>query len=76
MINQQHGSRGIVGRRYAASFYGHDGALGKAISPEFPIDKDYLHFKVAGGRKRKFLEYIFWWMENQSIRKLGKRIMT
>ena len=55
MTNQQHGSRGIVGRRYAASFYGHDGALGKAISPEFPIDKDYLHFKVAGGSEKEIL---------------------
>lgn len=55
MTNQQHGSRGIVGRRYAASFYGHDGALGKAISQEFPIDKDYLHFKVAGGSEKEIL---------------------
>ena len=55
MTNQQHGSRGIVGKRYAASFYGHDGGLGKAISPEFPIDKDYLHFKVAGGSEEETL---------------------
>ena len=55
MTNQHHGSRGIVGKRYAASFYGQDGALGKATSPKFLIEKNYLHFKVAGGSEKEIL---------------------
>jgi len=55
MTHGQHGSRGIVGKRYAASFYGHDGGLGKATSPEFVIEKDYLHFKVGGGSEKEIL---------------------
>ncbi|MEO0413756.1 MAG: hypothetical protein AAF226_02250, partial [Verrucomicrobiota bacterium] len=49
MTNAQHGSRFFVGSQFAASFHHHDGGLGKATSPEFTIDKPYLHFKIAGG---------------------------
>ncbi|MGY8986854.1 MAG: hypothetical protein ACKVIX_09535, partial [Sphingomonadales bacterium] len=55
MTHDQHGTKGIVGKQYAASFYGHDGALGKATSPEFLIEKDYLHFKVSGGIEKEIL---------------------
>ena len=55
MTNAQHGSRNFVGLRFAASFYGHDGGTGVATSPEFLIDKSYLHFKVAGGSDKKIL---------------------
>ena len=59
MTHGQHGSRGIVGKRYAASFYGHDGGLGKATSPEFVIEKEYLHFKWEEEVKKKFSESIY-----------------
>tara|TARA_Y100001934_G_scaffold2744_1_gene4192 strand:- start:48 stop:2810 length:2763 start_codon:yes stop_codon:yes gene_type:complete len=55
MTNAQHGSRGFVGSRFAASFYGRDGSLGSATSPKFAIDKNYLHFKVAGGSDKSIL---------------------
>tara|TARA_B100000989_G_scaffold53931_1_gene36174 strand:+ start:4376 stop:7099 length:2724 start_codon:yes stop_codon:yes gene_type:complete len=55
MTHSLHGSRGIVGKRYAASFYGHDGGIGKATSPEFIVEKDYLHFKVGGGSEKEIL---------------------
>lgn len=53
MKNAQHASRNFVGLQFAASFYGHDGATGVATSPKFAIAKDYLHFKVAGGKDKK-----------------------
>ena len=55
MSHSQHGSKGIVGKRYAASFYGHDGGVGTVTSPEFVLGKDYLHFKVAGGSEKEIL---------------------
>ena len=55
MSHSQHGSKGIVGKRYAASFYGYDGGLGTVTSPEFVLGKDYLHFKVAGGSEKEIL---------------------
>ena len=55
MTNAQHGSRNFVGSQFAASFYGHDGGLGVATSPSFALDKDYLHFKVAGGDDKAVL---------------------
>ena len=73
MTNQQHASRGIVGRKYAASFYGHDGGLGKAISPEFTIDRDYLHFKIAGGSEKEILG-VHLMVDGQSVyQEVGKK---
>ena len=73
MTNQQHGSRGIVGKGYAASFYGHDGGVGKATSPEFLIDKDYLHFKVAGGSEKEILG-VHMLVDGQSVyQEVGKK---
>ena len=76
MTNQQHASRGIVGRKYAASFYGHDGGLGKAISPEFTIDRDYLHFKIAGGSEKEILG-VHLMVDGQSVyQEVGKKTTT
>ena len=73
MTNQQHASRGIVGRKYAASFYGHDGGLGKAISSEFTIDRDYLHFKIAGGSEKEILG-VHLMVDGQSVyQEVGKK---
>ena len=73
MTHFQHRSTGIRGNRYAASFYGHDGSIGKATSPEFVIDKDYLHFKVAGGSEREILG-VHLLVDNQSVyQEVGNR---
>ncbi len=55
MTNAEHSSRNFLGKQYAASFYGHDGATGTASSPDFLIEKDYLHFKIAGGNDKEIL---------------------
>lgn len=49
MTNALHRSNNFVGNQFAASFYGNDEATGCAQSPKFLIEKDYLHFKIAGG---------------------------
>ena len=73
MTHAQHGSTGIVGKRYAASFYGHDGALGKATSPEFLIEQDYLHFKVAGGSEKEILGVHLIIDEQSVYQEVGKK---
>ena len=61
------------GNRYAASFYGHDGSIGKATSPAFVIDKDYLHFKVGGGCETEILG-VHLHVDDQSVyQEVGKR---
>jgi len=52
---RQQRSTGFIGAQFACSFYGGDGGTGTATSPEFEIDQDYLHFKVAGGDNREQL---------------------
>lgn len=42
--------RGQVGGRVADTFAGSDGATGVLTSPPFTIDRDELHFLIAGGR--------------------------
>ena len=73
MSHSQHGSKGIVGKRYAASFYGYDGGLGTVTSPEFVLGKDYLHFKVAGGSEKEILG-VHLLVEGMSVyQEVGKR---
>ncbi|MEM7454301.1 MAG: hypothetical protein AAF456_08085, partial [Planctomycetota bacterium] len=55
MTNEQHASRDFVGQQFAASFHKHDPGKGVSTSPEFTIDKPFLHFKVAGGDDRELL---------------------
>ena len=40
---------GYVGKGLANSFYGGDDALGKLISPDFKIERNYISFLIGGG---------------------------
>ncbi|MDX2176414.1 MAG: glycosyl hydrolase [Candidatus Sumerlaeia bacterium] len=40
---------GFIGSGLANSFNGGDGPVGKLTSPDFSIDRDYLHFLIGGG---------------------------
>ncbi|MBN1268560.1 MAG: hypothetical protein JXB04_03155, partial [Kiritimatiellae bacterium] len=40
---------GHLGRRLVNSFHGGDGSTGSLLSPEFPIQRKYIHFLLAGG---------------------------
>lgn len=55
---QQHVT-GYEGKRFANSFHGGDGSLGKLISQEFIIERNYINFLLGGGMKdNTFIELI------------------
>lgn len=55
MTDKQHHSVGFSGGRFGSSFARGDAGLGKAESPSFTLDRDYIHLQVAGGGDRSKL---------------------
>jgi fructan beta-fructosidase len=42
--------KGYVGKGLVNSYFGGDGATGTLTSPEFMIERDYLNFRIGGGK--------------------------
>lgn len=64
VVGQQEIS-GFEGAYFANSFHGGDGEIGKLISSEFTIERDYINFLIGGGMKDS--TYIELLVEGESV---------